>query len=502
MEPSILTTIVYVILAILIVTALYVVARTVVFSWRQRAVSPVSGAPVDAAAVAEHLAAAVRCQTVPQDDRGTPDPEAFRQLHAMLADMYPLVHQRLGREVINGYSLLYTWPGSNAELEPVMLMAHQDVVSADPDGWTYAPFEGRIADGFIWGRGTLDIKNQLIGIMEAAELLLAQGYQPERTILFGMGHDEETGGVNGCKIMGQLLKQRSIHLAGIVDEGGGISAGLAAGVRGQVALVGVSEKGYLTVEFIVQGQPGHSSTPPPQTAIGILARALARLEAKPMPTHLRRLRPMYHGIGIAAPLYLQVAFANIWLFGPLLKRWLERSPEMNASMRTTTALTIIQGGVEDNTVPAEARAIVNFRLLPGDTIADVLAYVKKAIADDRVHFAPVEGKYNEALPISPSGGPAYEGLCAVIRQVFDNPPVAPYVMLGGTDCQHFVPVCDNIYRFTSLVMDESFRGLEHGIDERIPVEGMARMVTFYSYLMQAWGDSEMQSVQTERERSA
>jgi carboxypeptidase PM20D1 len=291
--------------------------------------------------------------------------------------------------------------------------------------------------------------------------------------------------------MGQLLKERGVRLAGIVDEGGGISAGLAAGVRGAVGLIGVSEKGYLTVEFSVHGQPGHSSTPPPQTAIGILARALARLEVHPMPTHLRRLRPLYHGIGIAAPLYLQVAFANIWLFGPLLKRWLERNPEMNASMRTTTALTIIQGGVEDNTVPPEARAIVNFRLLPGDSIADVLWHAKKVIKDERVHIKPVEGKFNEALPISPSKGPVYDSLKTVIRQVFDNPPVAPYVMLGGTDCQHFTPVCDDIYRFTSLVMDESFRGLEHGIDERIPVEGMAKMVTFYARLMQVWGTRAM-----------
>jgi carboxypeptidase PM20D1 len=370
-------------------------------------------------------------------------------------------------------------------------MAHQDVVSADPAAWTHPPFEGKIVDGFIWGRGTLDIKNQLIGIMDAAESLLRQGYRPERTILFGLGHDEETGGVNGCKVMGQLLKERGIHLAGIVDEGGGITEGLAAGVRGAVGLIGVSEKGYLTVEFTVHGQPGHSSTPPPQTAIGILSRALARLEAHPMPTHLRRLRPMYHGIGKAAPIYLQVAFANVWLFGPLLRRWLMAIPEMNASIRTTTALTIIQGGVEDNTVPSEARAIVNFRLLPGDTIAEVLEHAKKVIGDERVKFAPVEGKFNEALPVSPNKGPAYDGLKMVIRQVFDNPPVAPFVMLGGTDCQHFVPVCDNIFRFTSLVMDESFRGLEHGIDERIPVEAMGKMVRFYGQLMRVWGTQEM-----------
>ena len=307
--------------------------------------------------------------------------------------------------------------------------------------------------------------------MDAAETLLAQGYRPERTILFGLGHDEETGGVNGCKVMGQLLKERGVHLAGIVDEGGGISAGLAAGVRGAIGLIGVSEKGYLTVEFNVQGQPGHSSTPPSQTAIGILARGLARLEAHPMPTHIRRLRRHVSRHRQGAPIWLQVAFANVWLFGFFLRRWLMRNPEMNASIRTTTALTIIQGGVEDNTVPAEAKAYVNFRLLPGDTIADVLWHAKKVISDERVTFKPVEGKFNEALPVSPNKGPAYDSLKTVIRQVFENPPVAPFVMLGGTDCQHFVPVCDHIYRFTSLVMDESFRGLEHGIDERIPIEG-------------------------------
>jgi carboxypeptidase PM20D1 len=280
-------------------------------------------------------------------------------------------------------------------------------------------------------------------------------------------------------------------LAGIVDEGGGIFEGLAAGVRGPVALVGASEKGYLTAEITVKGQPGHSSTPPPQTAIGVLAGALARLEAHPFPTHIRRLRPMYHGIGRAAPLYLQVAFANVWLFGPFLRRWLTAIPEMNASIRTTTALTIVQGGVEDNTVPSEAKAFVNFRLLPGDTIAEVLERATQVINDERVTITPVPGKFNEALPISPDSGPAYEGLKQVIREIFDNPPVAPYVMLGGTDCQHFVPVCDHIYRFTSLVMDERFRGLEHGIDERIPVEGMGRMVQFYARLMQMWGLSQM-----------
>src|SRR5512139_2025407 len=430
-----LTTVLYIILAILIITTIYVLVRTIIFQWSTGSVEKIEGLAVDEQQVAEHLAAAVRCKTVPLDESGTPDPQAFQQLHQMLEQTYPLVHQKLKREVVNGFSLLYIWQGSRPDLEPVMVMAHQDVVSADPTEWTHPPFEGVITDGLIWGRGTLDIKNQLIGIMEAAEALLQQGYRPERTILFGMGHDEETGGVNGSKVVGQLLKDRGVHLAGIVDEGGGISAGLVPGVRGPVALIGVSEKGYLTVEFTVNSAPGHSSTPPNQTAIGILARALARLEAHPMPSHLRRLRPLYHGIGKAAPLYIQVAFANVWLFGPLLKRWLVPNPEMNASIRTTTALTIINGGVEDNTIPAEAKAIVNFRLLPGDSIADVLWHAKKVIKDERVKFKPVEGKFNEALPVSSRDCLEYKSLQTVVRQVFDNPPVAPYVMLGGTDCQ-------------------------------------------------------------------
>jgi len=406
------------ILTLLIITTILVVVRTIVFQRSHKSIEKVEGVPVDEQQVAEHLAEAVRCKTVPLDEKGTPDPEAFRQLHQMLEKTYPLVHKKLKLQIVNNYSLVYIWTGSRTDLDPVMLMAHQDVVSADPVSlaeWTYPPFDGCIEDGFIWGRGTLDIKNQLIGIMEAAEKLLEKGFRPERTILFGFGHDEETGGVNGCKVVGQMLKERGVHLAGIVDEGGGISDGLVPGVRGPIALVATSEKGYLTVKFSVHGQPGHSSTPPDQTSIGILARALARLESHPMPTHLRRIRSMYHRIGKAAPLYLQIAFANVWLFGPWLRRWLVKNPEMNASIRTTTALTIVQGGIEDNTIPSDAQAFVNFRLLPGDSIAEVLWHAKKVIKDERVKFAPVEGKFNEALPVSSIKDPVYKGLCNVIQ---------------------------------------------------------------------------------------
>ena len=229
--------ILYIILAILIITTLIVVVRTILYQRSKGAVEKIEGVPVDDRQVAEHLAAAVRCQTVPLDESGTPDPEAFRQLHQMMAETYPLVHEHLKREVISDYSLVYIWKSAYPELDPVMVMAHQDVVSAGGAtlaDWTYPPFEGCIADGLIWGRGTLDIKNQLIGILEAAEkLLLQQGYRPERTILFGFGHDRETGGNAGCKVIGEMLAERSIRLAGIVDEGGGIVEGLAGGCAGR-----------------------------------------------------------------------------------------------------------------------------------------------------------------------------------------------------------------------------------------------------------------------------
>ena len=258
--------------------------------------------------------------------QGTPDPRGFPEATPDDGGNLPLVHQKLKREVVNGYSLVYIWQGTRADLEPVMLMAHQDVVSADPSDWTHPPFDGVIADGLIWGHGTLDIKNQLIGILEAAETLLQQGYRPERTILFGMGHDEETGGVHGSKVMGELLKERGVHLAGIVDEGGGISDGLVAGVHDAWwGVVGVSEKGYLTIEFyVVNGRPAHSSTPPAQTDHRYpgLCPAPSR-----KPPYAHPYAPLTSTLprsgGGAAPLpHLQIAFTNIWLFRPLLKRWL------------------------------------------------------------------------------------------------------------------------------------------------------------------------------------
>jgi carboxypeptidase PM20D1 len=290
------------ILVLLAVTTIVLLIRTALYRRRHPPTQPAARIPVDAAVVAEHLAAAVRCKTVPLDETGTPDPAAFAQLHSLLEQLYPRVHATLKREVVNGYSLLYTWPGARLELDPVQLMAHQDVVPAEAETlerWTHPPFDGVIANGCVWGRGSLDIKNQLIGILEAAEALLARGFQPERTIQFAFGHDEETGGNRGALYVGRALKERGVRLAGIVDEGGGIVEDIVPNVKGQVALIGAGEKGYLTLEFIVRCPPGHTSEPPEHTAIGILAHALARLEDHPLPPHRLHLPGFQESIGFS-----------------------------------------------------------------------------------------------------------------------------------------------------------------------------------------------------------
>jgi carboxypeptidase PM20D1 len=486
-----LLNIILIILAILALTSLLLVVRTFIYRRRNPPITPSEGIPVDPQTIAEHLAGAIRCKTVPLDESGTPDPEIFRQFHSFLEQTYPLVHKNIKREIVNGYSLLYIWEGTQPELEPVQLMAHQDVVSAEPSEWTHPPFDGTIVDGVIWGRGALDIKNQLIGILEAAEGLLKQGFRPQRTIHFAFGHDEETGGVNGAAYLGKLLKERGVHLSGIVDEGGGIFDGVVPNIKQAAALIGTGEKGYLTLEFTAKSATGHSSAPPRETSIGLLAHALARLEDRPLPPHIRSARPLYWALGPAVSFPLQVAWANVWLFGWLLKRMMDAGDETRAYIRTTAALTIFHAGTEDNTLPEEATAYVNFRMLPHYSIQDVLNHVGKVIKDDRVKFKPVEGKANEAVGPSPVKCPAYQGLSRSIRQIYGDVPEAPFVMLGGTDCGHYVEVCENIYRFTPLVMDPSFAGLEHGIDERIPVAEMAKTVMFYAHLMKVWGTQSM-----------
>ena len=445
--------------------------------------------PIHLDRMVESLSAAVQCQTISYHEGSIPDGSALQQLHEVLIQQYPLVHSRLLLETVNKYGLLYTWQGNDSSLKPILFSAHQDVVPVDPATsaqWTKSPFSGEVSDGFVWGRGSIDMKCQLVGILDAVETLLENGFKPDRTLYLAFGHDEEVSGTEGAGKIAELLKSRGVHLAAVWDEGNSILDGVLPGITKPVGLVGIAEKGYMTVDFTVEGKPGHASTPPRQTAIGILAAALSKLEASPMPADLTVFQKTMRSLGYLLPFGLRMGFANPWLFGRLLIKKLSDDPQTNAAIRTTTAVTMVSGGIKDNILPRQATAKVNFRILPGQTVDQTLAEIKRIIADERVQFSPVELSCWNPIPASPLDTPLYRQLQVAIQNTFDQVPVAPFIMLGGTDSRHYASISDAIYRFSPMMINAADLKRVHGIDERISLENLQRIVEFVLRLILAW----------------
>lgn len=482
-------------IAVLIIITVVVVVRTILFV-RAGAARPLAfqsklpGLEREAQQVAENLSAAIQIETISHEDPARNVTKNFDALHEFLQRAFPGLHAALSREVLLGHSLLYTWAGKNPALKPVVFMAHQDVVPVDEhtlDKWTQPPFSGRIADGFIWGRGSLDIKSQLIAVMEAVEQLLENGYQPERTVLLSFSHDEEVLG-HGAPAIVSHLQEKGIRVYAVLDEGNSILDGVLPGFKGLTAPIGVSEKGYLSLRLTAEASGGHSSTPAPETAIGILARAIDRLQSNPFPYNVRAVQPMFKGLSPAAPRLLQVAFANLWLFGGLVRRRLVTSTETAAAIHTTTAPTLFHGGVKDNVLPAYAEAVVNFRILPGDTIASVMERVRSIINDKRVEIESLPHYAWEPSPVSPVDTPAYQHITSVVDELFPGAACAPSNMLGATDARNYHAISSRVYRFTPVLMRKDDISRIHGVNERIAIDGMHRMVDFFYRLIQRWSE--------------
>ncbi|HEV8321333.1 MAG TPA: M20 family peptidase [Myxococcota bacterium] len=448
-------------------------------------------AAVDGAAAALHLAGALHFRTISSQDPAAPGAAEARTelegLHAYLAATYPRAHAALAREVVGGGSLLFTWKGSDATLPPVLLMAHLDVVPVEPGtegAWKHPPFAGVIADGFVWGRGALDDKGSLVAMLEAVETLLAAGFAPKRTFYFAFGHDEEVGGGAGNAKMAALLAERGVHLAWVLDEGLAILDGIVEGVSKPVALVGLAEKGYVTVELTVTGEGGHSSMPPRHTPVGILGAAVARLEEHPLPASIEGpARAMFDWLAPEMSFSRRVAFANLWLLGPLVEQLLAARPATDALIRTTTAPTMIEGSVKENVLPAKARALVNFRVRPGDSVAAVLDHVRACVDDDRVAVKAISEFASEPSPVSSADGAGFALVHRTIREVFPRVLVAPGLVTGATDSRYYAGLADGVYRFFPLWLGPDDRARFHGTDERVPVDHYADAVRFYAQLL-------------------
>ncbi len=473
------------VVAIVVVLGAAVAVRTMRIASSTERYTPAPRLAIDANLAAERLAGAIRIKTVSTQDPSRFDAAVFTAFREYLKRTFPTVHEALKSETVAGHALLYTWRGSDPSLAPIILMAHQDVVPVAPETesqWSVPAFEGRIAQGFIWGRGTIDDKAGLLAILEAIELLLGQGFKPRRTVYLAFGHDEEVVST-GAPETARLLQGRGVKPEFVLDEGGSITDGIVAGIDAPVAMVGVAEKGYMTIELTARGEGGHSSIPPRQTAIGILSRAIERLEDNPFPARLTGLsEQMFLTLAPAANMPMRVVFANTWLFRPLIAARLAASPRTDATIRTTTAVTMIDGGVKENVLPSEARAIANFRILPGDSAETVLEHVRRTIADDRVSVRLLTVR--EPTPIASTGTVGYRSIRRSILEVFPEvAAVAPILTIGGTDSRYYDGLTTNLYRFTPIVMKPDDLQRFHGVDERISAHGYLRAVAFYAQLV-------------------
>ncbi len=445
--------------------------------------APAEGLPqiaLDEDAAVERFVGAIRFRTISHDDRSNFDANAFRGFHDYLQQSFPLVHNRADRTVINGYSLVFHIEGSDPALKPVLFMGHMDVVPVDDvtmAEWTHDPFAGTIADGMIWGRGTLDDKLSVMSFLEATEALLAEGYEPTRSLYLAFGHDEEVGGKDGAREVAKYLKDRGIEFEFVLDEGGVVTEGLIRNVDRPVAIIGVAEKGYVNLRLRVDAPGGHSSQPPPQSALGIVSRAVVKVEDNPFPAQLTFVKQTFDAIAPYMSFGNRLAMANTWLVAPLITSRLLDDKAFAATMRTTTAATMASGSSKSNILPTRAEAVINFRILPGDTAEAVRDRVIGIIDDDRVD---VTMEYAiDPSPVSPTNSRGYELLARMIRSFDDNILVAPYLVQGGTDARYFYSVSPNVYRFVMARATPDTLLRVHGIDERIPIDDYLTAIRFY-----------------------
>ena len=371
---------------LVILLAAIVVIRTLTYKPNAGAdLSKVKLAPavaIDTAKAAEHLSQSIQFQTISHQDVADNQLGEWDKLHAWLQTTYPAAHATMKREVVAGHTLVYTWAGSDPALAPVVLMAHQDVVPVTPgteDDWKHPPFGGVIAEGSVWGRGAIDDKGSLVTLFEGVEALAQQGYKPRRTLILVSGHDEEAGGT-GAQAVAELFKSRGIKAQFVLDEGMAIISDNPL-TGGQVALVGIAEKGYATLMVTAEADGGHSSAPPADSGgVLTLARAVTKIAEDQAPMKLDGPGGMMmETLAPQGSFMIRMAMANRWLFEPLIIKQAAATPSGAALLHTTIAPTMLKGSPKENVLPQDATAWINYRIAPGDSSAGVLARAKAAV---------------------------------------------------------------------------------------------------------------------------
>lgn len=440
---------------------------------------------VDEKRAQEHLSKAISIPTISYPDKADIDFSKFEEFHAFLEEAYPLIHKTLKKEIIQEASLIYHWKGTRDDLEPIALLAHQDVVpisEGTEQDWTYAPFSGHNDGEFIWGRGALDMKNHLVGVMDAVETLLEEGFQPERDVYLLFGQDEEVvaSELGGAKSIMNTLKERGIHLDCVLDEGGAIIPVNIKGILNDKELigVGVAEKGYTDFEITVNSKGGHSSQPPVHSGLGELANVIKDLENHQFKSELMPfVKDLFSNIGRNCTYPARLVMCNLDLLQPVLKFAMTKIPVAACLVRTTTAVTMAQGSPAANVLPQKSSITVNFRQMPGTTVKDVENHIRKVCRNKDIEVKILKAK--EASKFSPTDSRAFKIIEEICMQDNKNSIVAPYLVMGGTDACYYEPICDNIYRYAPYKVSVSLLKCTHGTNERIPVDAVAPGVAFF-----------------------
>lgn len=439
--------------------------------------------PATSGAAARHLSEAIQIKTISFGDTLAIDTASFTQFRSFMETSYPIIHQKLDRQIFNQFSYVYTWKGKDTSLQPYVLMGHMDVVPVEAvaeSKWTHPSFSGRILKDTIWGRGAVDDKSSVIGIMEAVEQLLKENYTPERTIYLCFGHDEEISGKRGAGSFSKWFKEKNIKPALVLDEGGRIDREHFENVKRPVAVIGTGEKGYVNIDLTVEIPGGHSSMPVAETAIDILNKSIVKIRADQMPAVITpSIQELLNRTGPAEPFMNRMALSNLWLFNGMLLKELGKTKESNAMIHTTIVPTIIKAGIKDNVIPSVAKATLNSRILPGQTSEDVVNYVKKVINDERVSVKKQTISLMEPSPTSPFDGAAFKKVENITYKIVPNAIVSPFLLIAATDSRYFRGFSDAVLNFSAMQDPKGF----HGIDERIGISDLNRMIFFYRLLI-------------------